>query len=219
MINFDKIIEGFYEEAILCFEPKVKDSANIDTYTQVINIINHADNDCRVEIIKKWLTGYKVFQGFDTDKRNKITEKCLEWADDDKKIKTNIPLTLDEIVNKHHELSKACNEVEGLKDRKFTSLASKFLWLCYPKYVPLYDSFAKRSLHIITKLDSSLLPDNFDELEEYAKFVYIWYELYNRCRGTHKDKFVDIDNLYAVRIFDKILWLIGRPNYKIKPER
>jgi hypothetical protein len=90
-------------------------------------------------------------------------------------------------------------------------LASKALWLCYPGSVPLYDSYAQRALWVICKLEKEIptLPENEPE---YRKFVHVWKAVYDRYAGAINS--IEIGTYpYRVRIFDKILWLIGEPRY------
>jgi hypothetical protein len=72
----------------------------------------------------------------------------------------------------------ACSTADG-RGRDFTSLASKALWLCYPEVVPMFDSFARRGLRIISKIEKDIAPPAGDK-SEYRKFAYVWRELYVR---------------------------------------
>jgi hypothetical protein len=97
------------------------------------------------------------------------------------------------------------------RKRNFVSLASKALWLRYPDVVPLYDRFAQDALWILSKLESDL-PLVPEGTTRYGAFALIWQTLYDRYAVS----VAAIDNKgypYRVRIFDRILWLIGEPTY------
>jgi hypothetical protein len=72
----------------------------------------------------------------------------------------------------------------------------------------------KREVHV-WKLVSKLEPDISvlsTSDSEYRQFVHVWMALYQRYRIAIDA--IDIgDYPYRVRIFDKILWLIGEPRY------
>ena len=90
---------------------------------------------------------------------------------------------------------------------------SKALWLCYPNAVPIFDGYARDALYTISKLENgvSVLPE---KRPEYEQFVHIWKQLYSKYQATIED--LDMGAYaYRVRVFDRILWLIGRPSYRI----
>lgn len=103
-----------------------------------------------------------------------------------------------------------CSQAEG-RGRDFTSLASKVLWLRYPDEVPLYDGFAQEALWMLSKLEPDLPPIP-KSTTKYGEFTLIWRTFYDR----YADSIAAIDNdgyPYRIRIFDRILWLLGYPSY------
>jgi hypothetical protein len=105
----------------------------------------------------------------------------------------------------------ACSAAYG-RERDFTSLASKALWLRYPDIVPMFDSFAQRALWVISKIERDTAP-TADEKSKYRKFACVWKTLYERYASAIAA--VDLQGYrYPVRIFDKILWIVGTPRYK-----
>jgi len=90
-------------------------------------------------------------------------------------------------------------------------LASKALWLYYPYDVPIFDSFAQRALWVIAKLEAGGMA-GIAEGSEYHRFLHAWKILYDRYGAA----LCEIDTHgypYRVRIFDKILWMIGTRDY------
>ena len=144
-------------------------------------------------------------------RRLAIATAVLEWADS-RNLQRDLT-SVNAIADAHVEIMEVCTRARGEK-RDFTSLASKALWLCYPDSVPIFDSFVQRALWVISKLepDIALLPDNNPE---YRKFVHLWKALNERYATTLNN--MDIGSYpYRVRIFDKILWLIGNPLYGVR---
>ena len=62
---------------------------------------------------------------------------------------------------------------------------------------------------------SKMVSIRLRENTEYEQFVHVWKQLYSKYEKT-------IENLnngilpipISVRVFDRILWLIGRPSYQ-----
>ena len=94
--------------------------------------------------------------------------------------------------------------------RSLTSLTSKALWCCYPDAIPIFDSYAQRALWVMSRLMGFDPPEDD---EPYARFLSTWLKLY---RGL----VINDDRLggypYKVRVFDRILWIIGQPDYGVK---
>jgi len=111
----------------------------------------------------------------------------------------------------HAQLVNALrNSSSDLEGRDFTVLASKALWLCYPYQVAICDSYAKRALYVVSKLEEGIAP--ITEGSDYHQFVQVWENLYTK----HHDTIESLDMgayPYRVRVFDRILWLIGQPYY------
>jgi hypothetical protein len=202
MLDFDALIRHFGPRAVsqLCYEAAT-DNLGLDA-------MNQRGSGSRVVAIRRWMDIYKVLQGIDGARRDAIAKATLDWADHregDSKLET-----VGGIVSAHAELMVACSKADG-RGRDFTSLASKALWLRYPDAVPLYDRFAQEALWMLSKLEPGL-PPTAKDASKYGAFALIWLTLYDR----HASLIAAIDNRgypYRVRIFDRILWLIGEPAY------
>jgi hypothetical protein len=129
-----------------------------------------------MDAVRGWLRSYEVFQGISGPRRDAIASAFLKWADQQRLPRSlETVKTLDEA---HQEVHAACVDAFE-KQRDFTSLASKALWLRYPESVPLFDSYARRALWIIGKAERGLAPLRESE-REYRKFVHIRLALYQR---------------------------------------
>jgi hypothetical protein len=206
LISLEAVIRHFGQEALRL---QLEESEKGDSKA-LLALGNKAVPD-RSGAVLSWLQSYQVFQGIHGPQRLAIAAAVLDWADSHD-LQTDLTST-NALVNAHAELMAVCTQANERK-RDFTSLASKALWLCYPARVPIFDRFAQRTLWVISKLetDIALLPDTEPE---YHQFVHLWRALYDRYAialnelplGTYP---------YRVRIFDKILWLIGEPRYGVR---
>jgi hypothetical protein len=167
-------------------------------------------SESRIPTVRRWLESYDVFQGFDANQRNAISTAFLDWADAQQSESSLATLNL--LISAHASLEQACVAAYG-KQRDFASLASKALWLRYPIEAPLFDSFALGSLYILSKLEEGI-PEIPVGGSPYARFAFIWLTLYAR----YSSAISEVPNQgypYRVRIFDRILWLLGAPYYKL----
>jgi hypothetical protein len=204
MIDFAAVIRHFGPQAVAL---QLEEAGRIDS--NALAAMNARTAPDRVETIRRWLYDYQVFQGIDGPKRTAITEAVLLWTDSQEEQRDLA--TLDALVNSHARLMAACSTADG-RGRDFTSLASKALWLRYPDVVPMFDSFAQRALWVISKIEKDIAPPA-GEKSEYRKFAHAWRALCERYASTIAA--IDMQGYpYAVRIFDKILWIIGTPGYK-----
>ena len=101
-------------------------------------------------------------------------------------------------------------------DGRFVSMASKLLWLKRPQTVPIYDKYARLGLSVLGKLapeavDGDLADDG--DLEDYAEFLARWTRLYAKA-GPYLQA-IENDYPYRVRLFDKVLWLVGNGAYTL----
>jgi hypothetical protein len=118
-----------------------------------------------------------------------------------------------EITENFNDLHKRCTSgVRRNKDataRNLTSLTSKALWCCYPEEIPIFDSYAQRALWTLSRLMG--IPQPADA-GAYSRFVSVWLPLYRCIERTLDD--ARLSNYpYKVRVFDRILWIIGQPGY------
>jgi hypothetical protein len=152
------------------------------------------------------------------------------------------PLSSSQVQNEFDRLYVAIESAAGAtrsgNPRDVTSLTSKLLWLCYPKSVPIFDGHAKRALHVISKLDLTYAKNGIISgclnprpslptatavchtfappagCNKYKIFSEIWFEVYDSPPvSTALAGFNPALCPYKVRVFDKILWLIGQPQY------
>jgi hypothetical protein len=213
MVKFDAVIGHFGDQAVkslLAFQTQDNEALQA--------VRNQADLK-RIDKIVHWLQSYQVFLGITGQQRTAIASAVLRWADS--RDQTKRLTTEDSLCEAHESLMDKCEEAYG-KERNFKSLASKALWLCYPDDVPLLDSFAKRALWVLAKMDDGIKPLTNDALiklaplpknREYRQFVHIWKAFY----GRYEEQINAVDKcgyLYAVRVFDIILWIIGTPDYE-----
>jgi hypothetical protein len=204
MIDFEAVIRHFGAQAVRL---QLVEAGTTDK--NALDAVRSQTRPDRVAVVIRWLHDYQVFQGIDGGKRTTITEAVLDWADS--KAPRSDLTTLEDLVGAHTELMTACSKADG-RGRDFTSLASKALWLRYPDVVPLFDSFVQRTLWIVSKIEMDIAPLDNDK-SEYRKFVCVWRALYERYSSAIAA--IDLQGYpYRVRIFDKILWIVGAPVYK-----
>lgn len=208
MIDFEAIIRHLWANAI---KDMAWDHARYDV--KALDALSRGDDPNRRDTIRDWLQAYRVFRvrGIATQ-RDKIADAVLRWADsrDRDKCLTG-PYAL---YAAHEELMKSvCNAyVHGSQNnrREFTSLTSKALWLCYPDKIPMFDSYAQRALWVLAKLESGIAtpPSGGD----YYQFASVWTQFYERYFDTISG--LDTDGYpYRMRVFDRILWMIGKGQY------
>jgi hypothetical protein len=207
MMNFETVVRYYWPKALrnIKEDPKDLDQPAIEAVTgRQLPIPKRRDDLC------KWLRLYGVLQGITTLERIKIAEAVLGWADDDGNRSRDLT-TAKALVATHAELMKVVCQAYG-KRRDFTSLASKALWLCYRESVPMFDSWTRNALYVISKIENGINPIA-EKTPEYEQFVHVWKQLYSKYKETIEN--LDIGTYpYRVRVFDRILWLIGRPSYQ-----
>jgi hypothetical protein len=215
MVIFEAVISRFGPEAVnLLLNDK-----DVKADDEAIHAVKAQSDTERVDKIRHWLQIYEVFQYIPGPQRSAIAAAVLCWADSRD---ISIRLTTEDALCKAHEsLMNKCVEAYG-KERDFKSLASKALWLCYPNDVPIFDSFAQRALWVFAKIDNDITPLSDNALidlapqlknREYRQFVHIWKALYDLNKQSI-DALEKHDYPYSVRVFDKILWIIGSPYYR-----
>jgi len=203
LIDFAAVIRHFGPEAVCqqLREEKILDRPALAS-------LRDKNAPDRVGVLCRWFYNYRVFQGIPADKRVAVTSAVLQWADT-KNLEAK-PITVDEVGQAHAELMIDCSKADG-RNRDFTSLASKALWLCYPYDVPIFDSFTQRALWVIAKLEAGGMA-GLAEGSEYHRFLHTWKALYDRYTVPLNE--IDMQGYpYRVRVFDKILWMIGTRDY------
>ena len=208
MIDFGAVICHFWPKALRAIRSWGEDAND----EKGIRAIRDKSLATRQTDLREWLRSYSVFQGLTTIQRDQITKAVLTWAD--ARNPSRDLATVEALAEAHKELGRICQacimDRPNAKERDFTSLASKALWLCYPERVPLYDRYAKNALHAIAKLEEGI---NLiaEPKSEYEQFVHVWKQLYDRYSGIIESQEVD-SYPYRVRVFDVVLWLIGQPS-------
>ncbi len=214
MIDFELMFSCFGSKAAkyLLEDEKTDNKALLAVRTE--------SDAARIDKMRHWLQVYEVFQYIPSAQRSAIAAAVLRWADSQDK-STRL-MTEDALCSAHEVLMKECCEAYG-KKRNFISLASKALWLCYPQDTPFFDSFAQRALWIFAKMESGSNPLSEVELTRlapmpehrvYRQFVHIWKAFYDLNERQLTDVSEQFSYRYPVRIFDKILWIIGSPDYQ-----
>ncbi len=207
-INFETIIRNLWVNAI---KGMMWDHTHYDV--KAIEAINRENDPNRRDTIRNWLQDYKVFRvrGIATQ-RDKIADAVLMWADSrDRERYLDGP---DALYAVHKELMKSvCDAyIHGSQNirREFTSLTSKALWLCYPDKIPMFDSYAQRALWVLAKLEIGIAAPSSGA--DYYQFVSVWTQFYKKYLDTISG--LDTDGYpYKVRVFDRILWMIGKDQY------
>lgn len=207
MINLNQIVEHFLDEALrLCGDEGEKDEAVI----RFLNDRNQGTDARRTEVLK-WLHYYRVLQRLNEAECEAIASVVVDFADTRGAVVS--PLTKAEIIERFNDLHSRCfSKVHPNKDgapRSLTSLTSKALWCCYPDAIPMFDSHAQSALWVLSRVMGLARPV---DTTEYGRFVSVWFSLYGGVERTLDDARLG-DYRYKVRVFDRILWIIGQPDY------
>lgn len=204
MLDFAKIIHLIGQQAYLLQQREV----TLDS--KALKAVASRDEASRSELLIAWLNRYSVLMGLPGPTRCLVAQTALEWCD--RQASTTSLVTVNEVVIAHGELTSACRAAVDGK-RRFTSLASKVLWLRYPHDVPIFDRNAQYALWLLSKCETALppLPPNG---KNYAQFATVWRYFYDRYREAIES--IDAGSYpYRVRIFDKILWIMGAKCYTV----
>jgi hypothetical protein len=211
MINFEAVVRHFWPKALRT----IQDWNDLEHDQKGIGAITDKQLSTRRHDLRGWLQSYAVFQGLTGAQRDQITDAVLVWADArDPRRDLTTPEALADAHKKLMEAIQAAwilNQADA-KRRDFTSLASKALWLCYPDSVPIFDAQTRYALYVVSKIEDGITPIS-EKTPEYEQFVHVWKQLYSKYQETIEN--LNIANYpYRVRVFDRILWLIGRPSYR-----
>jgi hypothetical protein len=113
--------------------------------------------------LKTWMDRYRVLRGkkLSTTVRERLVRAIIKDAP-----QISRSLLATSILGRHAEIRAYCNTVEGIKikdektgierDRDFTSLASKLLWLLHPETVPIFDSQAWCATTVIARISGKV---------------------------------------------------------------
>ena len=212
MIDLNQMVEHFLEQAVWqCKNYGGKEDE------AVIRFLNDQELsiDVRRSEVLKWLRYYGVLRNLKKEDQDPVARVIVEFAD---ARGTLVPPPSEaEIIDKFTDLhAGCCSKVQPNQSgtpRSLTSLTSKALWCCYPKAVPIFDSYARCALGVLSRLMDLDRPP--DDKSEYKRFVSVWLNLYRRVERTIDD--VRLGGYpYKVRVFDRILWIIGEPDLGVK---
>lgn len=104
---------------------------------------------------------------------------------------------------------EAC-KCDGKYKSEYISLSSKVLWCKYPKHFVILDGHVERSLQTLSRLHCIETPC----IEgRYEQFIHCWLKLYMLAKPEIVKRLKNLDYPYPVRIFDKILWMLGQRGY------
>lgn len=202
MLNWDSIVKEYSQTAI-----KELDKEYLRLDAPMLKVMKEQAGIPRAERMKKWLGNYRVLQGFDNQLRAKLSETVIAYLD-------NLAvgrgrLSDSKMVELHGNLMAECAKAYN-RNRSFVSLASKALWLRFPDQFPMYDRNAKNALMLLSKLDLNL-PALNEEKSSYAEFVHAWRHFYDQTDFNH---LIPVECPYKVRIFDRLLWILGDSTYR-----
>ena len=178
-----------------------------------------------ISIVKSWMRNYSLLQGITAENRDKIAKRFLSFS------KSASPIA--NVANgkileeKYTELFK---ELFSEVNRSWMSATSKLLWCIYPNEVAIYDSFVWRALVVIQCLDSELAgfqrigeapkvereSDIVTAVRHYMNYQQMVMNIFKRNSGILKELREKHNEKYPhdIRIIDKLLWMIGNPNYE-----
>jgi hypothetical protein len=193
--------------------------------------------------VKTWIDRYRVLRGkkLSTTMRERLVRAIINDAP---QIRRSLIAT--SILDRHAEIRAYCNTVEGIKikdektgierDRDFTSLASKLLWLLHPETVPIFDSQAWCATTVIARISGNVYTPGSvvtrdSILNPYCAFLKLhalcFADLYDRIDATVAAEFsaifasakrknrtiteADAKRQYAnhMTVIDQILWHLG----------
>lgn len=210
MIDLPRIIDRFLAEAVA---RQRRDCQARDE--EVIRFLRdrHEEIGTRTSVVRKWLEYYSTLQGYREAERIAVSQSIVTFADN--KDLSAVPSTVEDIESEFTTLYQQCQlhapKTKSEMRRDLTSLASKALWCCYPNTIPIYDGHAERALWAISRLLELPTPA---PSTKYKRFLLMWLEVYSRVQidKTRLDGYP-----HTVRVFDKILWILGQPDFGLVP--
>jgi hypothetical protein len=128
-------------------------------------------------------------------------------------------LPFEELIEKFDHLRRICGKAAALtkadKERDLVSLTSKGLWCCYPNGVPIFDRLVQGVLWILCKLCQVRPKEATANSGRYAAFADVWFQIYRQVKPIIAEEADRICYPYKLRVFDRMLWVIGQPNYVV----
>lgn len=168
----------------------------------------------RIRTIEEFFVLFKVHRPHTREKRAELARAVIEWANQ----QDGALLTFEQLPAALLELEQVCRVAYG-GPRRFTSLASKVLWLRFPDSVPIYDRYAVAALQVLSKLENGIAVNAYSGAgvdEEYSAFLHYWREIYGRYEHLLTKPLSEVaePRPHKVKIFDRILWNLGNPAYR-----
>ena len=77
----------------------------------------------------------------------------------------------------------------------------------------MFDRLVQNALWILCKLSQLRPKASVASNGRYAVFADIWFHIYDQVEPIIAQEADRIDYPYKLRVFDRMLWLIGQPNY------
>jgi len=211
LLNLKQIAEDFIQNRLPSLDEGERKGPTDESAIEAINgrSRNHSD---RESDLLDWLKHYKVLRYFPVDKSREIANQIIEYADGSRPA-PRLP-DKSSIITEYERLERRIIQAAPLcpksgKPRDVTSLTAKALWCCYPHDIPIFDSHAERSLHVMSRL-LRMAPEPTQS--KYAAFLDVWLQVYDEVRPVIEK--ADLDGYpYKVRVLDRLLWYLGKPSF------
>lgn len=193
---------------------------NISDDFKMVEMLRNQISD--LALVQKWMLSYNLFRGVTADKRIKIANAFILYA--------NTSLSTDTLDSKVDiELHYRALLIALFKavDRGWISATSKLLWCAFPKDFVIYDEFVYRTLVVLQCVDTDLSSFSrigeapqirgVSDIEAAVQFYMNYQAMVKHLQTIHQR---DLDILrkkfkeeyeYDIRIVDKLLWMIGNP--------
>lgn len=227
-------LSRFIQQNYVTAAAMAKDNNELDE--QMLSSVKQGAYDA--QLVKRWMTSYQLFQGFNARQRSKISHAYTEVAPwlprftnpppEDKL--TGAFLTVLEI------LDNAGHVGVNNKARKWLSAASKLLWCHYPHDIPMYDRFVFQAMTTLQGVEPALFhaerlgvlkpknnresADQFYKREaqhylRYRRAILAVYASYSELLDDLRSKY-NVAYPYDLRLLDKLLLILGNPSRDIQ---
>ena len=206
---FHTFIRSNFAQALQLARGDLRDPARPIDDERMIDAVRDPNRQDRVVLVLRWLAKYKLLRLRGPDVKENVAQAALACLD-------GLPRTFHghSIIEYALQLERACAvrlpRKKNGEERSEPSLASKLLWCKYPTLVPIYDSHAVRAILVLSKLMEVPRPVVGDS--EYARFVDAWNAIYDQVE-TLITQANDGRYPHKVRLFDKLLWILGEREY------
>lgn len=212
-MDIRNVVRAYYNAACVEQSGIVKDQRMKDIMQGRVEFDNN--------FVTSWMVNYGLFQGLNGKQRvaivNSINANLAGLH------KTNpILISDDHIIDRFRILY---TELYLTVNRSWLSATSKLLWCVYPDDVAIYDSFVERTIIVMQWLDADLsklprlgnvpnlkssddIPNMVSYYNNYQNMIKV---LFNKSKPAFNQLRNEYNELYPhdIRIFDKILWIIG----------